>query len=127
MTTNRKPRAARGTSANRTQAQRQKLIDFDSTGQLMQALWNYAQGLPVAIFDTTGSLLHGQETLKAITDTGASLETLVLLGIDRAGFEATGWPEELEAARRLFMEGTEPEASYLEWVRHNAALKGVTL
>ena len=86
MTTNRKPRPARGTPANRTQAQRQKLINFDSTGQLMQALWNYAQGLPVVIFDTTGSLLHGEETLKAITDTGASLGSWVLHGIDSGWF-----------------------------------------
>ena len=45
----------------------------------------------------------------------------------RDGFEATDWPEQLEAARKLFMEGTKPGASYLEWVRHNAALKGVKL
>jgi hypothetical protein len=41
---------------------------------LESALDNYREGIPVIVRAADGGVLHGEETLKAIVDTGVSVE-----------------------------------------------------
>jgi hypothetical protein len=49
--------------------------------------------------------LHGEETLKTIVDTQMPTRVLTIRGVDVEQWNASEWPEILEAARRLFMQG----------------------
>jgi hypothetical protein len=61
--------------------------------KLFLALQAYAEGHPVLIFSKEGALLHGEETCRAIVDTGVSIEAKEVEDIPQAEFEATEWPE----------------------------------
>ena len=73
------------------------MLDLDD------AVHEYSEGRAVVVKATDGGVLHGRETLQAIIDTGASLECSVIRDVDREQFEASDWPEILEAARQVFM------------------------
>src|SRR2546430_2243272 len=83
---------------------------------LMLALKAYAEGHPVVVFSTEGALLHGEETCRAIVDAGVTLDATAVEDIPKVEFEATDWPEMLEAARRMFMEGASLDPEYEAWV-----------
>jgi hypothetical protein len=68
------------------------------------ALDSYQRGRPVIVKANDGGILHGQETLKAIIETGTPLECAVIDGVDRKEFESTDWPEVLESFRLVFMQ-----------------------
>jgi hypothetical protein len=88
---------------------------------LFNALLSYAEKkLPVVVLDEQGNILHGEETLRAIVDTNASLGVLTIEGINRERFEASDWPEMLEAAREVFMANKEFSPSLLAWAKRNA-------
>jgi hypothetical protein len=63
----------------------------------------YRAGSPVIILDENERCLHGNETLQAIIQTGASLKATVIQ-IDRQEFEASDLPEICEAARMVWLE-----------------------
>jgi hypothetical protein len=73
------------------------------------------------VFSTEDKLLHGDDTLKAIVDTGAPIEVTAIRDIPQVEFEATDWPEILEAARQMFMKGARLDDDYVAWVKKNAA------
>ena len=89
--------------------------------KLFLALQAYAEGYPVLIFSDEGVLLHGEETCRAIVDTGVSIDAKDVEDIPKVEFEATDWPDMLEAARRMFMEGASLDPEYEAWVKQNAA------
>ena len=89
--------------------------------QLFGALLAYASGNPVVVLDEGEQALHGEDTLKAIIDTKAPLKAAVLHGIPRRDFEASDWPEVLEAARLNFMQGSKLSSSYLAWLKEKSA------
>jgi len=66
----------------------------------------YSAGLPVIIFDADGGILHGEDTLHWIKDTGVSLTTVTIQGIDRQAFERCDLPEICEAARQIWLADT---------------------
>jgi len=47
--------------------------------------------------------LHGEETLKAIVDTGVHMECVVISGVSEDDWDDSDWPEALEDARQIFM------------------------
>jgi hypothetical protein len=50
-----------------------------------------------------------------------SLEAKEIEGIPKAEFEATDWPEMLQAAYHVFMEGRPLDPEYEAWVKQNSA------
>ena len=74
-------------------------IDLDA------AVEAYAKGYPVVVFAAGDALVHGKQTLEAIAQLGFGLNTIVIRQpFTVQEFEATDWPEVLEAARHTFME-----------------------
>jgi len=72
--------------------------------QMESALRAYIDERPVVVKDKHGSVLHGGETLRQITELGVPLDCVVIEGVDRELFESTTWPEKLEAARLVYWE-----------------------
>jgi hypothetical protein len=98
---------------------RLQLNDSVSERNLFRALLAYAEGSPVVVFDDKGYLLHGEETLKGAVAAEATLQSLIVTCIPKKEFEASDWPELLEAARQNFMHGEKLQPSYLQWVKQN--------
>jgi len=74
-----------------------------TVGQLMDmAKASYAQGMPVVVIAKDGGILHGEETVKEIIESGKGRNCLCLPGVDRKAFEATDAPEFLEACRLVW-------------------------
>jgi hypothetical protein len=68
-----------------------------------QVVQLYRGGHPVMILDKEGTVLHGQETLQVIADTGAGLKVMTIEDVDRQQFEACDLPEICEAARQNWL------------------------
>jgi hypothetical protein len=64
---------------------------------------SYVSGSPVVIRATDGGVLHGEETLRTIADTGASLNVFVISDVDRREFEESDLPEFCEALRTVWL------------------------
>ena len=82
----------------------ESLESYCFKGLMQRAVQAYRDGEPVVVRDLDGSVLHGMETLKQIRDYGMELTCRVITGVDRGMFEASAWPEALEAHRRIFCE-----------------------
>ena len=72
---------------------------------LIDALLQYADGYPVVIRDRDGGILHGRESLESLIALDMPLTAVVVSGIPVEEWNASEWPERLEAARQLFMQG----------------------
>lgn len=68
----------------------------------------YRAGVPVIVFARDGGVLHGEQTLRWIRETGASIKAVTILGIDRQAFEDCELPEICEAAREAWLAETFP-------------------
>lgn len=78
-----------------------------SFDQLMAyALRAYRNGYPVVVFSSADEPLHGREFLEAVTDLGMPLQAFFVRGVARELWSASKYPDALEAARRLFMAGS---------------------
>jgi hypothetical protein len=69
----------------------------------------YRAGVPVIVFAKDGSILHGEQTLRWIRETGAPIKAVKIEGIDREAFEAGELPEICEAAREAWLADTFPK------------------
>ena len=78
---------------------------------LGEAVAAYKYGCPVVVLSEENDLLHGEETLKTIKDLGLSLKCRIFKGVPLKYWNDTDWPEILEAARLVFMQGKFPNAS----------------
>jgi hypothetical protein len=54
---------------------------------IMKAVVSYSKGMPVVVLTPDESVLHGEDTLKAIVDLGCGLHVHMVRDIDRAAFE----------------------------------------
>jgi hypothetical protein len=66
-------------------------------------------GVPVIVLAKDGSILHGEQTLRWIKETGAPIKAVRIQGIDRQGFEGCELPEICEAAREAWLADTFPK------------------
>ena len=69
----------------------------------------YCAGVPVIFLAKDGSILHGEQTLRWIKETGAPIKAVRIQGIDRQGFEGCELPEICEAAREAWLADTFPK------------------
>jgi hypothetical protein len=76
--------------------------DLEADQKLNRAVDAYKAGQPVVVLDEEGHHLHGEDFLKGVADLDMPMRAFVVTGISRAYFEATDWPEVLEAARQVF-------------------------
>lgn len=88
---------------------------------LLHPVLAYCEGSPVVVLDENSAVLHGEQTLKTIIDIGCAQKALIISGIDGNEFEATDWPEFLEAGRRNFMAGKPANAGFICWVKQSMA------
>jgi hypothetical protein len=77
-----------------------KNLEIDQ--KLNRAVDAYKAGQPVVVLDEEGHHLHGEDFLKGVADLNMPMRAFMATGIPRAYFEATDWPEVLEAARQVF-------------------------
>jgi len=68
----------------------------------------YRAGVPVIVLATDGSVLHGEQTLRWIKETGARIKAIRIQGIDRQAFEGCELPDIFEAAREAWLADTFP-------------------
>jgi len=71
----------------------------------------YRARLPVIIKAMDETVLHGVETLQAITESGRGRAVLVIPGIDRQQFESTDLLEICEAAREVWLRDEFPKVT----------------
>jgi hypothetical protein len=71
---------------------------------MRDAFQAYQSGRPVAILDKSGSVIHGREELEAI-DQLSMTECFVVRNVDVDQWNASEWPEILEAARQFYLPG----------------------
>lgn len=69
----------------------------------------YRAGVPVIVLAKDGSVLHGEQTLRWIKETGAPINAVRIQGIDRQAFECCELPEICEAAREAWLADTFPK------------------
>jgi len=81
---------------------------------VMKAWDSYRSGMPVLIFDQHGKLIHGRETVKSISDTGAGMNCMSITGMNREAWERSNAAEVLEVARLAFLEGGSLDAMRTE-------------
>jgi hypothetical protein len=81
-----------------------KMNKLQMHNAIMEAVTSYSKGTPVVVLSPDESVLHGKDTLKAIVELGCDLQVNIVRDIDRGAFEATDYPEILEAARRVWLE-----------------------
>jgi hypothetical protein len=53
----------------------------------------YRAGAPVIVLATDGSVLHGEQTLRWISETGVPIKAIRIQGIDRQAFEGCELPD----------------------------------
>jgi hypothetical protein len=73
----------------------------------VEVFQSYQEGVPVVIIAKDHGILHGEETLKTIAETGLAFFTVKVHGVDRAEFEAGDFPEFAEAARLAWIDRVE--------------------
>jgi len=59
--------------------------------------------------DKNGHMLHGDDTCKTVVELKMPLKILQINDVDQHLFNASDWPERLEAARQVFMEDKFPK------------------
>ena len=74
-----------------------------------EVVQSYREGKPVVVHAKDGGVLHGEETIRAIVDTGVPLDVLLIKNIDRQQFEGSDLPEICEAARQVWLEDNFPK------------------
>jgi len=79
---------------------------------LHRAVAAYREGHPVVVLSDEGATLHGEDFLRAVRDLSMPLEARVIRGIPKAEFEASDWPEILEAARQVFLKNAWPDGPH---------------
>jgi predicted RNA binding protein YcfA (HicA-like mRNA interferase family) len=96
---------------------------------LFYALISYAEGTPAVIFLSDGSLIHGNETLKAARDGTDPEATCTMITLDGDADEMfrvlsdSDWPELLEAARQNCADALRPSDDFLDWVRQEIEIR----
>jgi len=88
-----------------------------SEHDLLKALLAYTEGCPVLVFAPNAAILHGIPTLEHIRATNVGLNTICVYGIDPHKFEASDWPDVLEAARITWMKGDKFGDSFIQFVK----------
>ena len=68
----------------------------------------YRAGVPVIVLAEDGGILHGEQTLRWIKETGAPIKAITIQGIDRRAFEGCELPEICDAARNAWLADTFP-------------------
>jgi hypothetical protein len=79
--------------------------EFRWQAPLTQAVEAYRRGRPVVVQSSENHLLHGEETLRTIADLDLPLKCFTVQNVPQDKYDASDWPEILEAARRTYMEG----------------------
>jgi hypothetical protein len=74
-----------------------------------KVIQSYREGIPVVIRAKDGGVLHGEDTLRVIVETGVTLKALTISGVDRQQFEETDLPEVCEAARVVWLQDGFPK------------------
>lgn len=69
----------------------------------------YRAGVPVIVLSKDGSILHGEQTLRWINETGVSIKAVRIQGIDRQAFEGCELRAICEAAREAWLADTFPK------------------
>ena len=69
----------------------------------------YRAGVPVIVLAKDGGILHGEQTLRWIRETGAPIKAVRIQGIDRRAFEGCELPDICEAAREAWLADTFPK------------------
>jgi hypothetical protein len=69
---------------------------------LSLAVAAYEAERPVVVLDEEEHALHGEEFMKSISALDMPMQTAVFRSVPRSYFEASDWPETLEAARQVF-------------------------
>jgi len=98
------------------------LTDPEQQRALFRALMSYIEDRPVMIFGSDGTLLHGDETAKAIAGMSEDfrMNCCCVYGINPDEFDSSDWSELLEAACINWMNGVIPSESYIEFVKAGA-------
>jgi hypothetical protein len=65
-------------------------------------------GVPVIVLAKDGGILHGEQTLRWINETGAPIKAIRIQGIEREAFEGCELPEICDAAREAWLADTFP-------------------
>jgi hypothetical protein len=74
---------------------------------MAKAVNAYRNGQPVVVISSADEPLHGREVLETVRDLAMPLEAFFVKGVDVKLWNTSEYPEMLEAARKLFMEGKE--------------------
>lgn len=69
----------------------------------------YRAGVPVVVYAKDGSILHGEQTLRWVKETGARIKAVKIEGINRQAFLAGELPEICEAAREAWLADNFPK------------------
>ena len=75
------------------------------TEQMQGALGAYKSGRPVVVLGKDETAIHGRDELQAIIDLKMPMECFTIHGIDVDAWNASDWPEILEAARQVYLLG----------------------
>jgi len=86
---------------------RERASQFEAA--MEKAFEAYESGTPVVILDKNGHMLHGDDTCKTVVELKMPLKILQINDVDQHLFNASDWPERLEAARQVFMEDKFPK------------------